>query len=227
MSAWNQDQDSSADAALDAEHGLGRLPCSFGGCVQPTGLPCVYVDRRGRGCGTAWCPEHRLIAQNQVYCRRHWGTLSGLGEPEEAPLPDVDNRAPSLVNWVGRRLGAGVQAILQDRAGRDDTMRVVSVPVHLVFRGRDRARVWERTWACADHVGHHHAVTLAVAEERPDELMLRVGDTLLARVVPPWITARRAGADVSREADTVQRHDFYESLRHLIAEAVARDEAYA
>jgi hypothetical protein len=87
--------------------------------------------------------------------------------------------------------------------------------------------VWERTWACADHAGHHSAVTLAVEEERPDELVIRVGRTMVARVVPPWIAARRAGAAVSAEADIAQRQDFYESLRHLIAAAVARDEAYA
>jgi hypothetical protein len=210
----------------DKEHALGMLPCAMKGCEQHTGLPCAYVDRRGRECGTAWCPEHRLLAAGEVYCRRHWNTVQGLAEPNDAQLPDRDNRAPSLVAWVGRRMAPSIEEILL-ACTTDGPMRLVQIPVHLVFVGRERARVWERTWAVADHTGYRWDVTLQVEEDSDTELVVRVGRNVISRVVPPWIEARLSGEQVSDETDMARRQDFYESLRHLIAEAVAREDALA
>jgi len=207
-------------AVEDVEHALGTLPCAMRGCEQSTGLPCVYVDRRGRECATAWCPEHRLLADNQGYCRRHWNTVKGLAEPDAAGLPDRDNRAPSLVAWVGRRLEPSIQAILLARTADNGPLSLISIPVHLVFVGRERTRIWERTWAVADHTGHRAAVTLQVDEACDTELVVRVGRNVVTRVVPPWIEARLNGEEISPETDNARRQDFYESLRQLIVTAV-------
>jgi hypothetical protein len=226
MAFWKREP---ADGAVlgDAEHALGDLPCGMRGCDQSTGLPCAYVDRRGRECGTAWCPEHRLLAGGQVHCRRHWNTVTGLAEPDAAALPDRDNRAPSLVAWVGRRLEPSIQAILMARATDNGPLRLVSIPVHLVFMGRERARVWERTWAIADHTGHRVAVTLQVEEAADTELVVRVGRNVATRVVPPWIEARLCGEVVSPETDNARRQDFYESLRQLIVVEVEHEDRLA
>ncbi len=221
MSFWKRDR--AAAASVDAEHALGTLPCAMRGCDQSTGLPCTYTDRRGRECGTAWCPEHRLLHDGEVYCRRHWSTVTGL-TGDEAALPDRDNRAPSLVAWVGRRMASSIEEILMSRAAQGVPLQLVQIPVHLVFVGRERARVWERTWAAADHTGYRHDVTLQVEEAHDTELVVRVGRNVVTRVVPPWIEARRSGEQVSRETDMARRQDFYESLRGLIAEAVERED---
>jgi hypothetical protein len=192
MAFWKRERATTA-AGFDAEHALGELPCAMSGCEQHTGLPCAYTDRRGRGCGTAWCPDHRLLAGGEVYCRRHWNTVQGMAEAHESALPDRDNRAPSLVAWVGRRLAPSIEQILLSRSSRNGPLQMVSIPVHLVFVGRDRARVWERTWAVADHTGYRYDVTLQVEEERDTELVVRVGRNVVTRVVPPWIEARQSG----------------------------------
>jgi hypothetical protein len=222
MPFWKRDRE--GPGAVDAEHALGTLPCAMSGCERDTGLPCAYVDRRGRDCGTAWCPEHRMLHQGEVFCRRHWNTVSGLEEAAEAALPDRDNRAPSLVAWVGRRMAPSIEAILMSRAQRAVPLSLVQIPVHLVFVGRERGRVWERTWAAADHTGYRYDVTLQVEEAHATELVVRVGRNVVARVVPPWIEARQSGEDVSHETDMARRQDFYESLRHQIAAAVARED---
>jgi hypothetical protein len=219
MAFWKR-QAAGGSAVENLEHAAGTLPCAMHGCEQRTGLACGYVDRRARECGTAWCPEHRLLADNRVYCRRHWNTVKGLAEPDAAALPDRDNRAPSLVAWVGRRLEPSIQAILMARAAENGPLSLLSVPVHLVFAGRERARVWERTWAVADHTGHRVAVTLQVEEASDTELVVRVGRNVVTRVVPPWIEARLSGEEVSHETDSARRQDFYESLRHLIVTEV-------
>jgi hypothetical protein len=214
----------SADAQRNAEHALGELPCAMPGCAQHTGIACAYVDRRGRECGTAWCPEHRLLSGGAVYCRRHWNTVQGLAEAGDT-LPDRDNRAPSLVAWVGRRLAPSIEAVLMSRTRTDGPLQLRSIPVHLVFVGRDRSRVWERTWAVADHTGYRYDVTLQVGEDRDTELVVRVGRNVVARVVPPWIETRLRGEQVSDETDMARRQDFYESLRRVIAAAVEREES--
>jgi hypothetical protein len=223
MAFWKRDRAGTA-TATDNEYALGALPCGMSGCAEHTGIACAYVDRRGRECGTAWCPEHRLLSGGEVYCRRHWNTVQGLAEAAEAALPDRDNRAPSLVAWVGRRLAPSIQDILMSRAERDGPLQLVSIPVHLVFVGRDRSRVWERTWAVADHTGYLYDVTLQVDEGHDTELVLRVGRNVVTRVVPPWIESRLSGELVSDEADMARRQDFYETLRQLIVAAVERED---
>jgi hypothetical protein len=203
----------------------GILPCSMGDCPHDTGLPCAYVDRRGKACDTAWCPEHRLIAQAAVYCRRHYGTVTGLtGAEDTLPLPDRDNRAPSLVAWVSRRVEPAIQAMLLEHRRPGDATTVVTLPVHLVFVGRERLRAWERTWALADHTGHRISVILQVEEERSTELVIRVQRNVVTRVVPPWIEARLAGEELPPELDSARRREFYEFVQRTVAGALARAE---
>lgn len=226
MPFWKRAHGGSVPATADLEHLAGTVPCSAAGCGQATGLPCSYVDRRGVACDTAWCPEHRQLAAGAVYCRRHHGTVAGLtGAADDLPLPDRDNRAPSLVAWVSRRVEPAVQALLLAHRRPGDVATPVSLPVHLVFVGRERRRAWERTWALADHTGHRLSVTLEVEEERSTELVLRVQRNVVAREVPPWIAARLSGEDVSAEFDAARRREFYIALQHAIADALDRAEA--
>ncbi len=77
--------------------------------------PCEYVDRRGRECRTAWCIEHRVTIEDRVYCRRHAGVVSALPSLDSSlavSLPDLDNRAPSLVGWVSRQIDGDVWRLL-------------------------------------------------------------------------------------------------------------------
>jgi hypothetical protein len=226
MPFWKRSRGGAVPAATGLQHLAGTLPCSLGDCTESTGLPCSYVDRRGTACGTAWCPEHRLIAGGAVYCRRHHGTVTGMtGGSDTLPLPDRDNRAPSLVAWVSRRVEPAVEALLLDHRRPGDVARLVSVPVHLVFVGRERLRAWERTWALADHTGHRLAVTLQVEEDQSTELVVRVQRNAVARVVPPWIEARLSGEEVPPDVDAARRREFYEFLQHAIADALDRAEA--
>jgi hypothetical protein len=102
-------------------------------------------------------------------------------------------------------------------------MRVVNLPVHLVFTGRERVRAWERTWALADHTGHRLPVNLQVEEESDTEVVLKVGRNLVTRVVPPWIEARLAGEVLTTEVDLARRQRFYEHLLRCVETAVEQD----
>jgi hypothetical protein len=200
---------------------VGTLPCSERGCANATGEPCGYVDRRARPCGTAWCPDHQSIVAGTVYCRRHAGVVGALSGAEPgAGLPDIENRAPSLVNWVSRDVEQVIQEIVTARSAELGTDRLISDPVHLAFVGPERLRIWERTWKLVDHTGWSMRVGLEVDEARDTQVAVRVGRNIVARLTPPWIEARRRGEQVPPEVDSAQREAFYTELADAVATAV-------
>ena len=197
----------------------GTLPCSERGCTATTGERCAYVDRRGRTCGTAWCPDHQQISGGAVYCRRHAGVVRALASAEGS-MPDLENRAPSLVNWVSRDLQDVIQDIVNSYSAELGTDQLIADPLHLDFVGPERRRVWERSWKLVDHTGWGLRVALEVDEARDTEVVVRVGRNVATRVTPPWIEARLRGEQVPADVDAAQRQQFYRSLTETLAAAI-------
>ena len=112
MASWSMSRPPIAISGAGSERGTAVLAdlagdqrCTQPGCGRTTGLACEYVDRRGHDCRTSWCPDHRLVIDGRVYCRRHAGVVSALPVGyvgHTAPMPDLETRAPSLVRWVSR-----------------------------------------------------------------------------------------------------------------------------
>lgn len=205
-----------ATAAPDLEP--GTLPCSHTSCSATTGAACAYVDRRSRPCPTAWCPDHRATVEGRTYCRRHAGIVAALAGDARVPLPDLENRAPSLVEWVGRDLDAAVQDALARRHSRE---RLVVEPVRLVFLGPERLRVWERTWKLCAHTGFAAKVAIQVEEDHDTDVVVKVGPTAVARLTPPWIEHRRRGEIPTPEDDAARRGAFYRDLAETVAQSLA------
>ena len=108
--------------------------------------------------------ERGVSIDHAFYCRRHAGVVRAVGSQTTpgSGLPDLDNRAPSLVNWIARDLDANVRQLLAASAGRgesiiaDDTVRVV--------RDFNRNARWEQSWRLVDHTGLILKVTIQVLE---------------------------------------------------------------
>lgn len=201
-----------ADPGRDLQQPVvGTLPCSEHDCTATTGESCGYIDRRSRTCGTAWCPDHQSIVGGTVYCRRHAGVVRVLASGETV-MPDLENRAPSLVNWVSRDLDEVIQDIVNSYRAQLGTDRLVADPVHLDFLGPERRRVWERSWKLVAHTGWSLRVSLEVDEARDTEVAVRVGRNIVARATPPWIAARLRGERLPAAEDAEQRREFYRSL---------------
>jgi hypothetical protein len=183
----------------------GSLPCSEPGCSASDAAACAYVDRRQRDCGTAWCVEHQQIVDHEVFCRRHEGIMNALGSEHHVQgRPDLENRSPSLANWVGRELDDPIRALLASHfPGR--RLNVTSV----VVGGSPRDRTWGRSWKLVSHNGVDLSVSIAVPEA--DDSIVRIiydGNPIL-EVTPPWIEARRHGIRLSDEDDAEARRRFY------------------
>lgn len=227
MPFWKRDRGSGDEppepTAAPVERVEGSLPCSERECANHNAEACGYVDRRQRTCGTAWCPDHQSIVGGVVYCRRHAGVIRALSGQSQAVMPDLENRAPSLVNWVGRDVEQVIQDIVTGYRAELGTDQLIADPVHLVFLGPERARVWERSWKLVDHTGWSLRVALEVDELRDTEVAVRVGRNVVARMTPPWIVARMRGEVLAPEVDAAHRADFYRGIAAAVASAIEHE----
>jgi len=205
---------------------VGGLPCTEHGCPAITGMLCEYVDRRGRHCRTAWCPDHRMILNDRIYCRRHGGVVAAVprGPSQGAtPLPDIDNRAPSLVNWVSRDIDAAVRQRLLSEVTPETPGELVADSVSLTFTGFDRRRAWERAWKLVGHTGTNRRVSLLVEEAVDYEVVVRVGQNVIDRLVPPWIERQGSSEPRTPAEDQQRRAQFNDQLLEAIDRGLARD----
>ncbi|MHB8718634.1 MAG: hypothetical protein ACYDAC_07050 [Candidatus Dormibacteria bacterium] len=182
----------------------GSLPCSAADCASTEAVACEYVDRRSRACPTAWCLVHQQVAFDWVYCRRHAGIIRALG-PQWATLalPDIDNRAPSLANWVGMELNEPVRNLLERFFG-SHRLHVTTV----VSGGTPRDRTWGRSWKLISPEGIDLSVGIVVAESDDCVVRLSYDGRVLRQVVPPWIEARQRGIALDPASDAAARRRF-------------------
>jgi hypothetical protein len=194
----------------------GSLACSEYACPRHDGVTCAYVDRRGRRCPTAWCPDHQTVIESRAFCRRHARVVAsaGTGEFEMGQaLPDVDNRSPSLADYVGDALEPRVLDLLQRlcRPGTND--QLAAEPLRVIHPTSGGGRRWDRSWKIYDHTGVIVQVAVVADESRDPEVAVRVGRNIVGQGVPPWIARRAQGLPSLPPAqDAAERERFYSEL---------------
>ena len=207
----------------------GTLPCAETGCTNTNAVTCAYRDRHQVHCEAAFCPSHWAMVGGVVYCRRHASTITALGDHADTlGLPELGNRGASLVNWIADGLNGDVVALLNAVARATENVHGDD-EVTVVF-DTNRRRRWERSWKLFENTGISLKVSLQVSADTDDALVdARVGPTVVARGVPPWITRRRSGVEVTDQVDAEQRELFRRFLLDHIAAEVellrAEDEA--
>jgi len=199
---------------------LGVLACSGRGCPEQTGLPCAFVDRRDRHCPTAWCPSHRVVLHDALYCPTHGMALGATEDTHAEHHPwDLENRVPLLVNWVSRELEGSIRELME-RTAADYGQLVVADPVRFVLVGVDRVRTWERAWKMCSHIGVSLRVHVAVEEARPATVIGRVNSQPVVEVPPPADDLQQRAEDPS-QPPTAEVRDFRERIVAGIAAEVA------
>ena len=195
--------------------------CSVPECPNGNALTCAYVDRRGRMCPLAFCANHGVVIEGVPYCRRHASAVQAIGALATDPngRPDINDRTPSLVNWISRDLDGYIRSQLQAQARPGESV-VADDAVHL-SRDNHRNLRWERSWRLVESTGLLLRVSVTVSEDNDALVRVNVGSEMVADGIPPWIARRRAGEEVDASVDLAQRQLFYQYLQDGIARAVA------
>jgi hypothetical protein len=197
------------------------VDCSVPGCRNSDALTCEYRDRRGRMCQAAFCRHHGSVIEGVPYCRRHASTVRAIGPLASDPngRPDINDRTPSLVNWISRELDAHIRTQLEATAREGESV-IADDTVHL-SRDTNRNLRWERSWKLVENTGLVLKISINVSEENDALVRINVGSEMVADGIPPWIARRRMGEDVDVAIDVAQRQLFYQYLQESIARAVA------
>jgi hypothetical protein len=141
-------------------------------------------------------------------------------------MPDIDNRAPSLVHWVSRDLDGFIATTLAQSAFPGETF--VREPLVTIHNDHATGRRYERSWKLVDHTGLRISVSVFINEADDATVRVKVGSAVVAEGVPPWIERRRRDLQVSAEVDRTQRTLFYAFLqKHILAAVRANREADA
>lgn len=184
--------------------------CMETDCTNVVATGCSYVDRRRRHCPTSWCSVHAHAVSDKLYCRRHATIVEPLTQAHETHLPDVDNRAPGLAQWISDRIEPSVVQLL--RMCMADEEKLLHEPLRYAHGLHDGIHRWERAWKLLTHRGVGVKVVVEADEERDGLVTLRVGNRVASRVVPPWIDHREEGEEISAEFDRAERQTFYTGL---------------
>ncbi|MDQ6847466.1 MAG: hypothetical protein M3019_07785 [Candidatus Dormibacteraeota bacterium] len=214
----------SRPGAEEAVPPAGRDRCAAEGCRRLDGTQCSYVDKRSRRCSTAWCPNHVADVAGFPYCRRHASTMSAIeGGEVVAGLPDLDNRAPSLVGWISRDLDEPIREMLT-RVAPPSGATLVTDPVRLVITPGGSTRRWARTWKIVDSTAVLNRVSIEVDEVDDCHVSARVDTELIGRGLPPWIGNRQAGRKVDPQVDAAERAEFAAAMARSIELVVTGEE---
>jgi hypothetical protein len=202
--------------------GPSGIACSARGCLDQNAQPCGYRDRHGKSCGTARCTTHGVVLDGVTYCRRHASTVQAIDTPSghANDVADVDDRAPSLVNWIANDLDKDVRKLLAEAAHPGENVLTdgfVQLTRDKVRRGR-----WERSWRIVDHTGLVLKVGIYTDEGDDSLVHVRVGDRPVAEGVPPWIASRQQGDESTPSVEISRRQQFYTSLVESIGAAVSQ-----
>jgi hypothetical protein len=138
-------------------------------------------------------------------------------------VPDVNDRAPSLVNWIARDIDAVIRCLLADAAIAGES--IVADDYVQMVRDHTREARWERGWRLLDHTGLVLKVTLFVNDSDDSVVFIRLGEVIIASGTPPWIANRPQGV-TEASIDIGQRHTFYKSIETAIAAALGEPAFY-
>src|SRR5437899_991772 len=195
--------------------------CTFADCGERRGWACAYRDLTGRECKSWWCRRHIQFIERTPFCPRHASVIRALAPTantifEIKNRPAVDDRALPLAALVAEDVDKDVTELVRRRyQNRKDVTLARDRTVRQTCAGRNDV-AWERSWAALKSQGYLIRIAVRVAADEPDIVQLLIGNTVVFKDVPDWITRRREG----ESPDHADRARFGKKLFAAILEHV-------
>ena len=172
--------------------------CTYSDCGERRGWACAYTDMVGRKCNSWWCRKHIQFIERTPFCPRHASVIRALAPTantifEIKNRPAVDDRALPLAALVAEDVDKDVTELIRRRyQNRKDVTIARDRTVRQTWSGRDQV-AWERSWAALKSQGYLIRIAVRVGAEEPDMVQLLIGNTVVFKEVPDWISRRREG----------------------------------
>src|SRR5437773_1620315 len=195
--------------------------CTYSDCNERRGWACAYADLTGRKCNSWWCRRHIQFIERTPFCPRHASVIRALAPTantifEIKNRPAVDDRALPLAALVAEDVDKDVTELVRRRyQNRKDVTIARDRTVRQTWSGQKDV-AWERSWAALKSQGYLIRIAVRVAAEQPDIVQLLIGNTVVFKDVPDWITRRREG----ESPDHADRAPFGKKLFAAILEHV-------
>ncbi len=172
--------------------------CTYSDCQERRGWACAYKDLTGRECKSWWCRRHIQFIERTPFCPRHASVIRALAPTantifEIKNRPAVDDRALPLAALVAEDIDKDVTELVRRRyQNRKDITLARDRTVRQTWSGRSEV-AWERSWAALKSQGYLIRIAVRVATDEPDTVQLLIGNTVVFKEVPDWISRRREG----------------------------------
>src|SRR3982075_1500073 len=184
-----------------AAHTDGHKPagvCTYSDCQERRGWACAYKDLTGRECKSWWCRRHIQFIERTPFCPRHASVIRALAPTANTLFalknrPAVDDRALPLAALVAEDVDKDVTELVRRRyQNRKDVTLARDRTVRQRGSGRNEV-AWERSWSALKSQGYLVRIAVRVTTAEPDMVQLLIGNTVVFKEVPDWISRRREG----------------------------------
>jgi predicted Ser/Thr protein kinase len=195
--------------------------CTFSDCGERRGWACAYKDLTGRECKSWWCRKHIQFIERTPFCPRHASVIRALAPTantifEIKNRPAVDDRALPLAALVAEDVDKDVTELVRRRyQNRKDVTLARDRTVRQTWSGRNEV-AWERSWSALKSQGYLVRIAVRVTTAEPDMVQLLIGNTIVFKELPDWISRRREG----EQPDHADRARFGKKLFGAILEHV-------
>src|SRR3977135_2292089 len=195
--------------------------CTFADCGERRGWACGYRDLTGRECKRGWCRRHIQFIERTPFCPRHASVIRALAPTantifEIKNRPAVDDRALPLAALVAEDVDKDVTELVRRRyQNRKDVTLARDRTVRQTWSGRNEG-ARERSWSALKSQGYLVRSAVRVTTAEPDMVQLLIGNTVVFKELPDWISRRREG----EQPDHADRARFGKQLFRAILEHV-------
>lgn len=193
--------------------------CMHKNCTRIETWHCAYVDKQKRQCGRILCRLHLHDVNGLPYCTRHANTIRAIQTDGKQSLPELDNRTPSLVAWIGNVLDTQVQDIFKQLKLEFPDAVLSSNRVTSKYIEKENNKIWYKNWKILHKAGCLN-LRLEVNEKESILASIFLNEQNIWQGIPPWIKNNHNGDTLAKNKI---REVFYYNMIKAVVSAIDKN----